>query len=307
MSRHFGDVGLGAIELFCLSADLESFTAAAVQAGVTPAAVSRTIARLEERLKVRLFVRSTRKIRLTDSGRSYYLECKQALNQLIEAERELTGTQAEPSGTLRISIPTPLGRHRILPLLARFRTLYPKVDLDIHLSNRNIDLVAEGFDLAIRGRVQPDSGLVSRKLLDAELVVVAHPEYLGRHGKPESLADLARHECIQFVLPSSGQRIAWLFRDEGQDVELATRGAFSVSEDHLGISTLAIHGAGVVQTYRFIVENELASGQLVEVLRPYGGRTRPFSIVYPASRHMPLRLRAFIDFLVQESSPGYSV
>lgn len=303
MGRHFGDVGLGAIELFCLAADLESFTAAAVQAGVTPAAVSRTIARLEERLKVRLFVRSTRRIRLTESGRAYYVECRQALNQLVEAERALTGTQMEPAGTLRMSIPTPLGRHRILPLIARFRTLCPKVDLDIHLSNRNIDLVAEGFDLAIRGRVQPDSGLVSRKLLDAELVVVANAEYIRRHGRPESLADLRHHECIQFVLPSSGQRIPWLFRDESGDVDLTTAGALTVSEDLLGISTLALHGAGVVQTYRFIVERELTDGMLTELLGKHGGRSRPFSIVYPASRHMPLRLRAFIDFLTRELAP----
>lgn len=297
MSRHFGDVGLGSIELFCLAAELETFTGAAVQAGLTPAAVSRTIARLEERLKVRLFVRSTRKIRLTENGRNYYVQCRQALSQLLEAERELTGAQVELTGTLRMSIPTPLGHHRILPLLTRFRELYPKVALDIQLSNRNVDLVAEGVDVAIRARVQPDSGLIARKLLDAELVVVATPEYLRRHGRPETLDDLARHECIQFVLPSTGQRVPWLFRDGGRDIEHVTSGSFSCSEDLLGVSTLALHGAGVMQTYRFIVERELADGRLTELLVPYGGRSRPFSIVYPASRHMPLRLRAFIDFI----------
>ncbi|WP_407353194.1 LysR family transcriptional regulator [Luteimonas sp. R10] len=297
MSRHFGNVGLGSIELFCSAAELESFTAASVQAGLTPAAVSRTIARLEERLKVRLFVRSTRKIRLTESGRSYYLQCKQALSQLLDAERELTGAQVEPTGTLRMSIPTPLGHHRILPLLPRFRELYPRVELDINLSNRNVDLVAEGVDLAIRARVQPESGLVARKLFDAELVVVATPDYLHRRGRPETMDDLARHECIQFVLPSTGQRVPWLFHNRGHDIDLVTAGAFRCSEDLLGISTLALHGAGVVQTYRFIVEQELADGRYVELLAAYGGRSRPFSIVYPATRHMPLRLRAFVDFI----------
>ncbi|GHA76862.1 LysR family transcriptional regulator [Cognatilysobacter bugurensis] len=300
MSRHFGDVGLGSIELFCLAAEHESFTTAAVHAGLTPAAVSRTIARMEERLKVRLFVRSTRRIRMTDSGRAYYAQCRQALDQLVDAERELTGAQVEPAGTLRISIPTPLGHHRILPLLPRFRERFHRVGLEIHLSNRNVDLVAEGLDLAVRARVQPDSGLIARKLLDAELVVVGTPTYLEAHGRPATPQDLSRHQCIQFVLPSSGQHVPWMFRDSGRDFELVTPGALTCSEDLLGISTLALHGGGLAQTYRFIVERELADGRLIEVLKEYGGRSRPFSLVYPATRHMPLHLRAFIDFLIEE-------
>lgn len=289
---------MGSIELFCLAGDLGSFTAAAVQAGITPAAVSRTIGRLEERLQVRLFSRSTRQIRLTESGRMYYLECKQALSQLLDAELGLTGAQVEPTGTLRISIPTTLGHHYILPLLPSFRTIYPRVELDIHLSNRNVDMVAEGIDMAIRARVQPDSGLVARKLFDAELVVVATPEYLRRNGRPEVPEDLARHECIQFLLPSTGQRVPWLFRNQGEDFELLTSGGFSCSDDLLGTSTLALHDAGIVQTYRFIVKKEIADFSCVELLTAHGGRSRPFSIVYPASRHLPLRLRAFIDFIV---------
>jgi DNA-binding transcriptional LysR family regulator len=182
--RQFDDVLLGSIELFCLAAEEGSFTAAALSAGVTPAAVSRSVARLEERLGTRLFVRTTRSIRLTDGGRSYYEQCRQALTQLVEAEREVTGKQLDPSGTLRISLPTTYGHHRLLPLLPEFRRLYPKVQVEVHLSNRNIDFVAEGYDMAVRVRAQPDSTLIARPLEDARLVVVASPEYLARAGTP---------------------------------------------------------------------------------------------------------------------------
>jgi DNA-binding transcriptional LysR family regulator len=299
MNRQFDDVMLGSIELFCLSAELESFTAAAAAAGITPAAVSRAVARLEERLHARLFVRTTRKIRLTDGGRAYFAQCKQALNQLSEAERELTGTQAEPAGVLRISAPTPLGHYRLLPLLPAFRLRYPKVKVDVQLSNHNVDFTAEGFDMAIRGRTPPDSGLVARKLMDAPLVAVAAPSYLARAGTPQTLEDLAQHECIQFELPSSGQRVTWSFRRDGEDVDVPTGGGLCCLSDLLATVTLARAGGGLLNTYRFLVEEDLQRGTLVEVLQPYAGRSRPFSLLYPQNRHMPLRVRVFIDYLTQ--------
>ncbi len=302
MRRQFGDVMLGSIELFCLAAESGSFTAAAAQAGLTPAAVSRSVARLEERLQARLFVRSTRHIRLTEGGRAYFNQCKQALSQIGEAERELTGHQAEPAGKVRISLPTTLGYCRVLPLLPAFRACHPKVDVEVQLSNRNVDFTADEFDLSIRAREQADSGLVARKLMDAELVVVAAPDYLRRAGTPRTPGDLAGHECIQFLLPSTGLPVPWVFRDGGRDVELATTGGFTCSDDPLGLATLARHGAGLLQTYLFLVEDDLAQGRLVEVLRGFGGRSRPVSNRYPAARPQPLRGRVFIDYLVQH--PG---
>lgn len=300
MPRQFDDVLLGSIELFCLAAELGSFTAAGLAAGVTPAAVSRSIGRLEERLGSRLFVRTTRSIRLTEGGRGYYEQCRQALTQLVEAERAVSGQQQEPSGTLRISLPTTYGHHRILPLMPEFRRRYPKVQVDIHLGNRNIDFVAEGYDLAIRVRAQPDSSLIARPLEDARLVVVATPDYLAREGVPQTLDDLERHDCIQFELPSSGRRITWLFNDDGGEREVVSAGGCTCSDDVLGGVTLAKHGAGLFQTYRFIVERELAEGSLVEVLQAFAGRSRPFTLLYPSGRHMPLRLRAFIDFIMDK-------
>ncbi|WP_375739013.1 LysR substrate-binding domain-containing protein [Pseudomonas boanensis] len=300
MRRQFDDVLLGSIELFCLAAEIGSFTGAALAAGVTPAAVSRSVSRLEERLGARLFVRTTRSIRLTEGGRAYHQQCRSALNQMLEAERELMGQQQEPTGTLRISLPTTYGHYRILPLLPEFRRRCPQVKVDINLSNRNIDFVDEGYDMAIRVRAQPDSGLIARHLEDASLVVVATPEYLASAGVPQHLDDLARHECIQFELPSSGRRISWLFTDSGAPCEILGEGAYVCSDDVLGGVTLAKYGAGLFQTYRFIVERELADGSLVEVLQSYAGRSRPYTLLYPHGRHVPLRLRAFIEFLMEK-------
>lgn len=305
MKRQFDDILLGSIELFCLAAETGSFTLAAQEAGVTPAAVSRSISRLEERLGVRLFSRTTRRIRLTEGGQNYYERCRQALTQLVEAEREVTGQQLEPAGTLRISLPTTYAHHRVIPLLPRFRARYPKVQVDLHISNRNIDFVAEGYDAAVRVRAQPDSTLIARHLEDAELVVVATPDYLDRAGAPATLDVLNQHECIQFELPSSGRRIPWLFMDQGKEREIQVEGGYCVSDDVLGGVSLAKGGAGLFQTYRFIVERELAEGSLMEVLANYRGCSRPYTLLYPHNRHMPLRLRAFIDFLLESRNDWY--
>jgi len=298
MNRQFDDLMLGSLELFCVAAEQGGFTAAANIAGVTPAAVSRTVARLEERLGVRLFVRTTRQIRLTEPGQAYYEQCRQALNQLVEAESEVSGQQIAPSGLLRISAPTTYGHHRLLPMLPEFRARYPDIRVEVHVSNRNIDFAAEGYDLAVRVRAPGDSTLIARHLEDAELVLVAAPDYLRRHGEPHTLDDLRAHDCIQFELPSSGRTIPWLFRQDGQDIEIPTSGGYACSDDVLAGVTLARHGAGIFQAYRFVVEEDLRQGRLLEVLEPFGGRSRPYNLLYPQLRFVPLRVRAFVDFLM---------
>ena len=302
MNRQFDDVMLGSIELFCLAAEQGSFTAAAATASVTPAAVSRSVSRLEERLGVRLFTRTTRQMRLTEAGRAYFEQCRQALNQLVEAEREITGLQTAPSGLLRISAPTTYGHYRLLPLLPTFRERFPDVKVEVNVSNRNIDFAEEGYDLAIRARASADSSLVSRHLEDTPLVVIASPDYLRRHGTPSTLDALQSHECIQFELPSSGRAIPWLFRREGQDIEVQTTGGYACSDDVTAGATLARHGAGVFQAYRFVVEEDLRAGRLVELLQDFGGRSRPHSLLYPHRRFVPLRVRAFVDYLLGQRS-----
>ncbi|WP_028104622.1 LysR family transcriptional regulator [Pseudoduganella violaceinigra] len=299
MRRHFDDMQLGSIELFVLAGEQGSFTAAAALAGVTPAAVSRSVSRLEERLGVRLFVRTTRQIRLTDSGQAYFEQCRQALSQLVDAEREVTGRQTAPAGKLRISVPTPYAHSRLLQRVSAFRRKYPGVQVEVHISNRNIDFAEEGYDLAIRGRAPQDSTLIARKLEDAALALVASPAYLKLRGRPKSPEDLAAHDCIQFVLPSTGRLIPWQFMRDGVEIELAGSDAVVIADDFLGMETLALHGGGIAQVYRFSVERALASGELVELLPQYGGCSRPFYLIYPHARHLSLRVRSFVDFLLR--------
>jgi DNA-binding transcriptional LysR family regulator len=161
-----------------------------------------------------------------------------------------------------------------------------------------VDFAVDGVDLSIRARVPPESGLVARRLEDAELVVVASPAYLKRRGVPRTLADLDSHDCIQFVRPVTGQDMPWLLRENGKAFDFETRGRIRFMGDILGLVTAAVGGAGVTQTYRFMVEQDLASGRLKEVLVKYAGASRPFSILYPSNRHMPRRVRVLIDFLV---------
>jgi len=300
MVRDFDDVQLGSLELFCGAAELGSFAAAAKAAKVTPAAVSRSIARLEDRLGTRLFVRTTRSIRLTEAGQAYAERCKKALFELAEAERDIGGRQSAATGRVRISVPTTYGHYRLLPRMAAFRARHPGIRVDVHLSNRNIDFVDEDFDLAIRVRAQPDSSRVVRKLEDAELVLVAAPAYLARAGVPEDVAALAEHECIQFELPSSGRPVPWLLQIGGQRLSVETSGSVSCASDVLGGVTLALGGVGIFQAYRFVVDDALASGRLIEVLPETRGASRPFNLIYPHSRRLPARVKAFVDFLLEQ-------
>jgi DNA-binding transcriptional LysR family regulator len=299
MSRVTDDIQLGSIEQFCRAAELLSFRGAAEVLGLTPTAVSRSVMRLEARLGVRLFVRTTRRINLTTDGRLYYEQCRQALTQIEDAERALTGRQAAPRGLLRISVPTTYGHYRVLPLLPAFRARYPEVQIEVNVSNRNIDFVEEGYDLAIRLDAPPDTRLVSRKLEDASLGVFAAPNYLRRCGTPKTLEELAYHDCIQFIRPSTGRPMAWIFRDQGRDVDFAFEGGLRINDDVLGCVSCARAGAGLFQIYHFIAAQDVMRGDLVEVLQTYAGRTRPFSVLFPQNRHLSARVRTFIDFLVK--------
>jgi DNA-binding transcriptional LysR family regulator len=297
-------IHLGSIQLFCKAAELESFTAAASALGLTPAAVSRSVQRVEERLGVRLFARTTRQIRLTEQGRIYYTECRQALEQIAMAENLISGDQASARGTVRLSVPTTFGHYRVLPLLPTFCARYPELGVEVNISNQNIEFVEEDYDLAIRLGIPRDSRLVARKLEDATLGVFASKDYLAQHGEPQDLDDLAHHACIQFMLPSTGRGMSWIFKNAGADVEVPIRGQVRCSEDVLGCVTYAKAGGGLCQIYHFIVEEDLRAGRLVEVLQAFSGRSRPFSILYQQNRHLPARVRLLVNFLEAELANG---
>ncbi len=300
MSRTFDPVQLGSIEVFCKAAELGGFTAAAEALGLTPASVSRSIARLEARLGVRLFVRTTRSVRLTSDGELYRTQCQQALDQIADAEQALTGQQSVPKGLLRVSVGTVYGHHRLVPLLPGFSAAFPGVELEVNVSNRNIDFVEDGYDLAIRLGEPRDSRLVARKLEDASVGVFASPQYLKRRGRPRTLEELRQHELIQFVLPSTGRPMPWIFRGaEGQDIDFVFKSRQRVHDDVLAGVGWAVAGGGLFQIYHFVARALVQSGQLVEVLQPAAGRSRPFYVLYPQNRHLSARVRAFVDYLVR--------
>lgn len=289
---------LTTIALFCKSAELGSFSSAAQAMGVTPAAVSRGVGRLEDRLGIKLFRRTTRSMQLTDDGRTYFEQCRDAIAQIDDAEKNITGQHGKPRGQLRISVPTTYAHYRLLPRMADFKSRYPLVELDINISNRNIDFVEEGYDVAIRLGTPPDSRLVARKLEEARLGVYAAPTYLKKQGTPQSLDELKNrraHTLLPFVLPSTGKLLPWIFMDGGKPVDLVPTSHVRVLDDPLGCAVLAASGMGLAQTYSWIADSH--GKQLVEVLKPFAGCTRPFYLLYPQNRHLSATVRALVDFL----------
>jgi DNA-binding transcriptional LysR family regulator len=285
------------LEAFLAVADRESFTAGAVALATTASVLSRAVTRLESRLGTQLLRRTTRRVTLTEAGRHYLEQARAAFALLGDAEREIQGQAQALAGRIRMSVPTTWGHHRVPALLARFTRLYPNVKVELNITNRSVDLVAEGFDLAIRLGHLPDSCLVARKLADETLCLVASPAYLARAGTPHTLDDLQAHACLPFILPRTGRIAPWVFRDGGKDVEWTAPATIEVSDDVLGVVSLAAAGIGIGQSYDFIVREHVAAGRLVEVLPHLRGRSRPFSVVYAPHRRQSAATRAMIDIL----------
>lgn len=298
MSRKFDY--LGDVEVFIAVVEHGSFTAAAVALSTTPSVLSRAVSRLETRLGRQLLQRTTRRVGLTEAGRVYLEQARSAFSLLDEAERDGQGQEGDMTGRVRMSVPTTYGHYRLPPLLARFSQHYPRVQVDLNITNRNVDLIAEGFDLAIRLGQMPDSGLVARKLEDAALLLVASPAYLHRMGTPQTLDDLHRHMCLPFILPRTGRIAPWVFREDERDVDWLPASPIETSDDVLGVVSLAEHGMGICQSYEFIVQDRIQRGQLVEVLPHLRGRSRPFSVIFAPHRRQSAATRAMIDLLTTQ-------
>lgn len=267
------------LEVFCTTFELGNFTRAAVRLGLTPQAASRALGRLEDELGVTLFRRTTRVLEPTDAGRAYYARCRQALDLLATGKRDLASSAGEHErGTVRISVGTPWGHHRLVPAIAAFQRAHPNIEVVVQIDSRNIDFVRDGFDLAIRLGLIRDHSLVARKLGEAALGIYASPAYLAEHPAPRRAADLAHHRCIGFVMPGSGRLLSW---ELARGVSITPQTMLRVQGDVLGTIALARAGAGLVQTYQFVVARELARGELVEVLESERGAARSFSLLYP--------------------------
>ncbi|MCE3604052.1 LysR family transcriptional regulator [Massilia sp. P8910] len=297
MARRYGH--LGDVEIFMAVAEHGSLTAAAVSLATTPSVISRALGRLEQRLGSQLLRRTTRSLSITDAGQLYLEQSLAAFALIDDAERTIQGQADEVAGRVRLSVPTTYAHYRLPPLLDTFTRRYRQVRVELNVANRNVDLVAEGFDLAVRLGELPDSGMVARKLEDAPLCLVAAPAYLARAGTPASLDDLRRHACVAFVMPSTGRVAPWLLRDGGADLDWSATPRITVSDDVLGVVSLAAHGLGVCQSYDFIVRERLARGELVELLPQLRGRTRAFSAIHAGHRRPSAAARALMEVLAE--------
>ena len=285
---------LGDVEVFTTVVEQGSITAASVMLGTSASVLSRAITRLEARLGAQLLRRTTRRISLTDAGRAYHEQARAAFALFEDAERSVRGSDGQLVGRVRVSVSTTYGHFRLPGILARFAGLYPEVEVEVGITNRNVDLVAEGYDVAIRLGELPDSALVGRKLEDAALRLVASPAYVAAHGAPARLEDLNRHRCLPFIM-SSGRPGPWLFRSHAEDIEWTPVGPVQVLDDVLGVVSMAEAGLGICQSYDFVVADRIARGSLVEVLPETAGRSRPFSLLYVPHRSLSAATRAFID------------
>lgn len=298
MSRKFDY--LGDVEVFIAVVEHGSFTGAAVALSTTPSVLSRAVTRLEARLGRQLLQRTTRRVGLTEAGRVYLEQARTAFSLLDDAERVGRGQEGDLTGRVRMSVPTTYAHYRLPPLLAQYHQRYPRVQVELNITNRNVDLIAEGFDLAILLGQLPDSGLVARKLEEAALLLVASPDYLHRRGRPQTLEALQHHQCLPFIMPRTGRIAPWVFRDEGRDIDWLPGSTIEISDDVLGVVSLAEQGMGICQSYEFIVRDRIQRGQLVEVLPQLRGRSRPFSVLFAPHRRQSAATRAMIDLLTRQ-------
>lgn len=277
--------------------ELGSFTAAGNVLGVSHTIVSRQVRQLETHLGTQLLNRTTRRFALTDAGRDYYEASRHILDALDAADRNAGRHQACPTGTLRINAPMAFGTLELAQWLPRFVAQYPELNVDLVCNDRIVDLLDEGFDVALRlARGLPDSTLVARKLADSPVVVVASPDYLRRHGAPAVPDDLAGHHCLCYTLAE--RPFDWTFRlPDGGSRTVTVRGPLQANTS-VALRSAALAGLGIAAAGEFIVRDALASGELVAVLPGYRMTARELFVLYPQSRHIPLKVRAFIDFTV---------
>ena len=271
-----------------------SFAAAARESGSSPSTLAKAVARLEAGLGVRLFHRTTRHVSLTPDGERLYRRCERLLAEVEELQAEASGVRESPSGTLRIDLPIVLGRRWILPVLARMSRRHPQLALDVRLHDGYVDLVKEAIDVAIRVGPLKDSTLVARPLASQAMVLVASAGYVRERGTPRRIEDLAKHDAVLFRMPTSGRDRPWQFRHRGRPTEMTPPSRVRLNDGE-GIVEACRLGLGIAQLPDYFVRDELARGEFVELLPSLRPAPLPVSIVYPAARLVPQRVRAFID------------
>ncbi|GAB1112150.1 MAG: LysR substrate-binding domain-containing protein [Shewanella algae] len=280
------------ISEFIAVAESQSFTRAAERLNLSVAQISRQIAALEKRLASKLFYRTTRKVSLSEEGQLYYRHCRLLQDGIEEAERALGSLKQTPQGLLRVTAPVTYGEQFILPLLNDFLCQHPKLDLQLDLNNKTLDLIDGGYDLAIRLGKLADSSLMARRLGSRRNYVCASPEYLANHGVPHTLGELHRHQCLL------GNHPYWRFIEQGQERQWRLSGRL-VCNSGPGLLDAARKGLGLVQLPDYYVGEDLASGALVSVLESYQAAPEGIWALYPQNRHLSPKVGLLLDFLQQ--------
>lgn len=273
--------------------ETNSFTSAGKQLNCSTAQISRQVNALENRLGSKLLYRTTRKVSATEAGKIYYQHCRQILDALQDAEQALTDLQTSPKGKLKVTAPVAYGESHITPLLNNFVLKYPDLELECQLTNQTVDLIDEGFDLAIRlGRLN-DSSMIARKLSSRRLHVCATPSYLARKGEPHTLSELSHHSCLRGTLDY------WRFKSKGLERNLRIEGKIRCNSGH-ALLDAALKGLGIVQLPDYYVDKALNTGQLVSLLTPFQCEDEGIWALYPQNRLLSPKVRLLVDYLKKE-------
>lgn len=286
---------LGSMKTYVAVVDSGSFAAAATRLDVSRAMVSKQVQKLEEHLGTRLLNRTTRRLSLTETGRAFHERSVQILGDVNEAEQIAGQMTTLPRGVLRVTIPLSYAQHRLGSIIGAYTQAYPQVQLDIALSDRKVDLVEEGFDVAIRIGALSQSDLIARKLGVARSIVCASPGYLAAHGTPQTPHDLSQHACLSYSL--SGGGADWRLESAGEHLTVPVAGPIRADNGDM-IRLAAVAGAGIVFQPHFIVGEDLAAGRLVQVLPGWESAELGIHALYPSRKHLSAKVRTFVDFVV---------
>ncbi|MDW6026551.1 LysR family transcriptional regulator [Mesorhizobium sp. BAC0120] len=287
-----------ALHVFRHVAELGSFAGAGRKLGLSPPAISKNVAELEAHLGVRLINRTTRRMALTEEGKTYLEHVTRGLDALIEAEMALSSARTSPTGTLRVSAPMTVALIRFSEAIPEFLSRYPELKLDLHLDDRRVDIVREGFDLAIRGSSNlEDSSLIARKLAVTPYVLCAAPSYFEAHGKPQTPSDLKTLDHIRF--PLGGNADVWEFRKDGRTERIAVEARYSVTSS-LAVRDALRGGFGVSLIPFPYVQTDLKAGRLESALDDWATAETTHYAIYPSRQHLAPKIRVFLDFLVRQ-------
>jgi DNA-binding transcriptional LysR family regulator len=278
----------------------DSLADAARKINVSPSVVSKHLSALEDHLGVRLLNRTTRRISITEEGTAYYERCKQIITDVAEAEIEVSSAHTAPRGLLKITAPVTFAHRHLTPHLPKFLDMFPEVEVQVQVNDRVVDLVNEGIDLAIRITQLKDSSLIARRLAPNRRYIAATPEYLERNGTPKSVDDLKDHRLITW--PPGNPLNDWHFLIDGVDRIIKVKGAIAVNEGDAILTTL-LAGGGLGMTQEFLAGPFVKEKKLVPLLEEIVREDNPIYAVYPSSRHLSPKVRAFVDFLVETYGP----